>query len=101
MAKAMLIIDMPSCCRNCPCDALHPVIGETHCCILLASIHDVLECTDGYESERHPSCPLREVPQKQDICGRYDAEYFKQGGKSPSFKIGYNDCIDEILGGGE
>ena len=28
-----------------------------------------------------------------------NGEYFKAGGKLPSYKIGWNDCIDEITGG--
>lgn len=39
-------------------------------------------------------CPLREVPEKKEVCGKYP-----QADKIPaSYKVGYNACIDEILG---
>lgn len=93
MAKAMLIMDMPSSCSKCP---LVNELGHIYVCGHRG------ECiTSGYAVRRAEFCPLREVPQKQDICGRYNAEYFKQGGKPASFKVGYNACIDEIVGGDE
>lgn len=33
------------------------------------------------------------------VTGIYNGEYFKAGGKPPSYKIGWNDCIDTITGG--
>lgn len=33
------------------------------------------------------------------VTGIYNGEYFKAGGKPPSYKIGWNACIDEITGG--
>lgn len=94
MAKAMLIMDMPSSCLHCSCSNI--VHGRSRC----EETGENLTVDDIYE-ERPKHCPLREIPQKQNICGRYNAEYFKQGGKPASFKVGYNACIDEILGGGE
>ena len=54
---------------------------------------------DG-EAESIPDwCPLQPLPEKMKVTGLYNGEYFKAGGKLPSYKIGWNDCIDEITGG--
>lgn len=81
MAKAMLIMDMPSSCKECPC------------------LNDVDECEGVYKDVddigRKPTwCPLREVPQKKVSC-------FSDNAYRSLLKQGYNACIDEILGGGE
>lgn len=39
------------------------------------------------------------LPEKMKVTGLYNGEYFKAGGKPPSYKIGWNACIDEIAGG--
>ena len=85
MAKAMLIMDMPTSCDMCDfvdeqyyyCNV--PWFGE--------NVIDYVEC-------RHESCPLREVPQKKKITIK-ETEY------ENTKRIGYNACIDEILGGDE
>lgn len=41
-------------------------------------------------------CPLKPLPEKMKVTGLYNGEYFKAGGKPPSYKIGWNKCIDEI-----
>ncbi len=41
-------------------------------------------------------CPLRELPKKMKVTGRYNQEYFQKGGKMPSYKVGWNDCVDEL-----
>lgn len=86
MAKAMLIMDMPSRCIECP---------------LLASWQDSASAPRNYwcpynleitieVEKRSDWCPLREVPQKMEKYHEYD-----------EIALGYNACIDEILGGGE
>lgn len=44
-------------------------------------------------------CPLKSLSEKMKVTGIYNGEYFKAGGKPPSYKIGWNACIDEITGG--
>lgn len=41
-------------------------------------------------------CPLKPLPEKMKVTGLYNGEYFKAGGKPPSYKIGWNNCIDAI-----
>ena len=81
MAKAILVIDMPKACYECPC------VDQNSRCQATGKYNDELV-------EKQTWWPLKEVPQK------------KQGGDYTSLiRIGevkgYNACIDEILGGGE
>ena len=86
MSKAILVIDMPSSCIECPYSML-----EANLCLLNK---DVIFVKDGDISK---NCPLKPMPQKKVL----DEELFMTG----NFKLvyarftGWNDCIDEILGG--
>lgn len=33
-----------------------------------------------------------------EICGTYNAEYYAKGGLMPSYKLGWNKCLDAIEG---
>lgn len=79
MSKAILVIDMPKTC------------GE---CILANEDYDCCQATQksisynerGYGVE----CPLKPMPQKKkEVRGFY---------YQTTWEIGYNACIDEILG---
>ena len=99
MAKAILVMDMPSSC--CECRMFYEKLGT---CELTGRL---VEC--GNESERQEWCPLREVPSKHedghtvkiaienDCYDGFEYERAYCDGKD----AGYNACIDEILGGGE
>ena len=39
-------------------------------------------------------CPIRPIPEKKEVCGRYP----QPDGVPASFKVGWNACIEEILG---
>lgn len=85
MAKAMLIMDMPSSCDV--CDFVDERYQYCNVPWFGKDVSDYVEC-------RHEDCPLREVPQK------------KRPKKTDRLvdsanKHGYNACIDEILGGAE
>ena len=92
MAKAMLIMDMPSSCSKCPICQGIDMCGEYIC-----SIKDEFEYEQGYydgEYDRPNYCPLRDCPTKKEFS---DIETAYDRVKT----LGYNACIDEILGGGE
>lgn len=77
--KAILVIDMPNECIECPC------------------FYDYLYCkanmkADVLDDERPSNCPLKPMPQKKEI------DWSDSFGKY-NYKKGYNKCIDEILGG--
>lgn len=88
MSKAILVMDMPERCIDCE-EYEEKGDGWLHC------RHLNYAC-QGYE--KNPYCPLKPMPEKKNICGKYDSEYYANGGKMPSWKCGWNDCIDAILG---
>ena len=77
MNKAILVMDMPSCCDEC----------DVICTQYYTAIKD-----KNFENYMKPNnCPLRELPQKKDKDRtHYDTDY--------NYALGYNDCIDDILG---
>lgn len=86
MSKAILVIDMPKNCAECPC------YNETdfyHC-----NLNDKYIAFDQSLTERPNWCPLKEVPQKQTIHS-IDTPHHRWA------KNGYNACIDDILEGSE
>lgn len=86
MSKAMLIMDMPSCCLEC---CLFYNEGEIQMCEGLGRIVERKN-----KRIRQKWCPLREVPEKR--------KYYKKDSVCDEMKRqGYNACIDEILGDGE
>lgn len=101
MAKAMLIMDMPSSCDKCP---------------LFSSHYSDMTCKANGNGINYPYpmevrqewCPLRECPTKKET--KTLSEFLKDGQDKKIvenfvaeefMKYGYNECIDEILGGGE
>lgn len=89
MSKSVLVIDTP---ENC------------HSCHLCGFAIDLQYCKETLKEIMNTSikpdwCPLKPLPEKMKVTELYNGEYFKAGGKPPSYKIGWNDCIDEITGG--
>lgn len=101
MSKAMLIMDMPSCCSNCELKVLpNPwsfmICGKTKKHI-------------DTSNQRPKWCPLREVPSKREKghCLKvaiendcYD-DTVQDDAWCEGYDVGYNACIDEMLGGGK
>lgn len=85
MEKAILVIDMPSCCE---------------------------ECSLMFEDEYSYWCPVRCEESKKDLYSKYIVNHTKPGWcplrKAPEhmssffeesdYMSGYNDCLNEILG---
>ena len=94
--KAILVLEMPSSCRECNMSVLGREKHTGQMCF--ECVHHPTIMVSTKETKRPDWCPLKSSPQKQDICGKYNGEYYSQGGKPASYKIGYNACIDEILG---
>ena len=86
MAKAMLIIEKPKCCAECP--MLYKDSDGFSLCYVKRTPYVIED-----ESMVQKWCPLREVPQKKERDFSSLAELHEI--------IGYNVCIDELLGGGE
>ncbi len=87
MSKAVLVMDMPSSCDECP---------------LFGSHYSDMTCKANGRSINYPYpkdarqdwCPLRELPVKKE---RLVATNDYDGGYSHGFTHGYNACIDELL----
>ena len=81
MSKAILVMDMPSACKDCP---LRVSIDESICVKTLKDITD-----KEYFEQRPDWCPLRPAPEKRhsnDNLMELLADIVR------------NACIDEILG---
>lgn len=86
--KAVLVIDMPECCGKCK------LMDEDYLLNRSCYAHDLdsINITDT-KGGKPDWCPLRELPEKMVVCGTYP-----QPDKiTPSYKIGWNACIDKIL----
>ena len=77
--KAILVLEMPENCFKCKLQDW-------------ANCRIVKGCHTG--DTRPDWCPLKPMPEKMQVCGKYP----QPDGIVPSYKIGYNACIDEILG---
>ena len=81
MAKAVLVMDMPECCADCPCSfferdnlILNLICGVTQ--------------EDAYNVGKPDWCPLRELPEKANHPAYCDNGRFDKG---------WNACLDMIL----
>lgn len=105
MSKSVLVIDTPENCLDCQfCYELDE--GVEACCSISdddedASIMKKIDYEHGYCQGKPDWCPLKPLPEKMKATGLYNCEYFKAGDRPPSYKIGWNNCIDEITGGGD
>ena len=95
MSKGIMIVDIPECCDLCRFSSqaydLEPFEdGEGYCSIKMKSLDQI------QEGEKPDWCPIRPMPEKKEVCGRYP----QPDGVVPSFKMGWNACITEILKGG-
>ena len=81
--KAILVIDMPEGCYECPL-AVETVHNYNACCITGGRIMSY---------GKFDSCPLKKLPEKYDMDNTpYNLDY------NEDYERGYNACIDEILG---
>lgn len=86
MPKAVLVMDMPECCADCPCSCFerdNPILN------LICGVTQ----EDAYNVGKPDWCPLRELPEKMKVCGKYP----QPGKPIPSYRFGWNACLDEIL----
>ena len=84
--KAILVLEMPSSCMG--CNFLHCEIEENkeYC-----EAREIRKQVDLANEEKPDWCPLRPMPEKKKV---QDVLYLH----SEYFDLGYNACIDEILG---
>lgn len=86
MDKAILVINMPKSCDECPLFGSH---YSDLCCKALNN----RGINYPYPADfRQDWCPLKPMPKKMK---GHDSIYYQWG----DYEDGYNACIDEILGG--
>lgn len=86
MAKAVLVMDMPE-----------QVCQKCILCYETENEDEYLCCATGKlvpDGEKPDWCPLRELPEKMELCGKYP----QPGKPVPSYRCGWNACLREILG---
>lgn len=90
--KAILVMDMPEGCDNCP---FNFVTDYSEYC----GFNDDRYPKDVYDfvtTRTKPSwCPLKPMPEKYDLNKPHTIDW------TGEYEEGYNACIDEILGGDE
>lgn len=82
MAKAVLVMDIPECCADCPCSFFerdNPILN------LICGVTQ----EDAYNVGKPDWCPLRELPEKKE---RRIGEHGER-----MFRAGFNACLNEIM----
>lgn len=82
MAKAVLVMNMPECCADCPCSFFerdNPILN------LICGVTQ----EDAYNVGKPDWCPLRELPEKKE---RRIGEHGER-----MFRAGFNACLNEIM----
>ena len=90
MSKAILVIDMPSRCGECP------ICASYQSCAF--STRETWCSTNGKDVELDSKpiwCPLKEVPEKRDERGTWTMDGYVEDGYTNC----WNECIEEILRG--
>ena len=89
--KAILLIDKPESCTSC----LLGIYNKKWFC--LATNKDI-DITDRYNIPEW--CPLKPLPLEKvgdDLYERYGS-WTLSDEKEASYRVGFNDCLEEILG---
>lgn len=86
--KAVLVIDMPNNCSECPYYHKADTYWGDRCSLKFKDVDDYLKLGSG----RPSWCPLRPMPQKVELDIN---EYYK------GMADGWNACIEEIVGDNE
>ena len=88
MKKAVLLMNVPEKCLDCNLCVLD-MDGSISCYYNKREI-----CSNVGENNSRPEwCPLRPLPDRKEITETYKLE-----DRLPSFKCGWNWCLDEITG---
>ena len=82
--KAILVVDMPERCWDCPYG--HDMWQGEYRCLL-----DGKTKLDVPNDERSEECPLKPMPSEKYLSPRDEHDDI-------IFQMGWNGCIDEILG---
>lgn len=94
MSKGYILVDVPERCMDCRfCSEV--LEGIASCCELEDDLGDdesLREIDVDYTQMKPDWCPIRELPKKMEVCGRYP----QPGEPIPSYRIGWNKCIEQM-----
>ena len=85
MNKAILVIDMPKNCYDCPLSVRDEYDLGFECCLQYKGYVD--------RNGKPNWCPLKPAPEKYEIDKEKCSDPFYEF----EFEYGYNQCVDEIL----
>lgn len=88
MAKAVLVMNMPECCADCPCSFFerdNPILN------LICGVTQ----EDAYNVGKPDWCPLRELPEKEETT--YPQACYENSYWTDEMKAGFNACLNEIM----
>lgn len=95
--EGIIVVDKKDACLDCQfCREIQE--GYEDCCTLKIDEKDseLFKMIDADYCQEVPNwCPIKPLPKKMKVCGKYP----QPDGIVPSYKIGWNKCIDEILKG--
>ena len=85
MSKAVLVMNMPECCADCPCSFFerdNPILN------LICGVTQ----EDAYNVGKPDWCPLRELPEKiPELKSGYEEV------STSIHRVGWNACLDEMV----
>lgn len=91
MSKAILVLnEMPKSCEKCP------VFNSDFytCQLVFGELYE-----EARKGIRHENCPLKPMPEKKHNNGGYRVIDGMERFYDSEHDDGWNDCLDEILGG--
>lgn len=93
MSKGIFVIpEIPPYCSRCPFEVCG---GNSYYCDLHESITVSLKPMPLTNRQEKPDwCPIKPMPERWEVCGRYP----QPGKPVPSYRFGWNACLDEIEG---
>lgn len=95
MAKAILLMDMPESCSK--CKFLYEFQGIKKCQLMNVLNNGASRLSQNtFTVKRHEKCPLRELPEKKETFTTIECH--SNGKWTEGMKVGYNACLDKILG---
>lgn len=89
MSKAVLVMDMPERCADCP---LRSSKKTSYVCCYLTLKN--ISSTDYYD-KKPDWCPLRELPEKEETT--YPQACYENSYWTDEMKAGFNACLNEIM----
>lgn len=89
MSKAILVMDMPESCVDCQ-------LRRKGYCEPYSWNNPLCGVYNNLKNNSKPEwCPLVPIPEKMQVCGKYP----QSDRIVPSYKAGWNACIDAMEGG--